>query len=269
MSLSWARSIQSMPLHHTSRRSVLILSSLLRLGLPSGLFPSGFPTKSCIHLSSPSYLLRAPFTSLFLILAPEQYLVWSTGHEGHHYVVFSTPFLGPNILLSTLFSNTLSLRPSLNVRDQDSHPYKTVGKIIVLYISILYFWMVNMKTVDSEPNGSKHSLAKIRIQSKLKTKFVAIGFWATASACQHAVAHTMLRSKCLHTKESSGKRACISPIHRYTSMISGSLSPRHGEYSDYGRRNGLNMDGSCKYIERSAADSRQGVVLQLGCRARC
>ena len=34
------------PSHSTSWRSVLILSSHLRLGLPSGLFPSRFPTKS-------------------------------------------------------------------------------------------------------------------------------------------------------------------------------------------------------------------------------
>jgi len=46
LSLSWTRSIQSMPLHPTSWRSILILSSYLCLGLPSGLFPSGFPTKS-------------------------------------------------------------------------------------------------------------------------------------------------------------------------------------------------------------------------------
>jgi hypothetical protein len=37
--------------------------------------------------------------------------------------------LGPNILLNTLFSNTLSLRSSLNVSDQISHPYKTTGKV--------------------------------------------------------------------------------------------------------------------------------------------
>jgi hypothetical protein len=44
--------------------------------------------------------------------------------------------LGPNILLSALFSNTLSLRSSLNVSNQVSHPYRTTGKIIVLYILI-------------------------------------------------------------------------------------------------------------------------------------
>jgi hypothetical protein len=44
LSLSWASPIQSMYPHPTSWRSVLILSTHLRLGLPSGLFPSGFPT---------------------------------------------------------------------------------------------------------------------------------------------------------------------------------------------------------------------------------
>jgi len=44
--------------------------------------------------------------------------------------------LGPNILLSTLFSNTLSLRSSLNVSDQVSHPHATTDKIMVLYTLI-------------------------------------------------------------------------------------------------------------------------------------
>jgi hypothetical protein len=47
--------------------------------------------------------------------------------------------LNSNILLSTLFSNTLSLYSSLNVKDQVSHPYRTTGKIIVLYILICMF----------------------------------------------------------------------------------------------------------------------------------
>ena len=41
--------------------------------------------------------------------------------------------LGPNIRLRILFSNTLSLDSSLNVRDHVSQPYITTGNIIVLY----------------------------------------------------------------------------------------------------------------------------------------
>jgi hypothetical protein len=47
----------------------------------------------------------------------------------------------PNILLNILFSNTFSLCSSLNVRVQVSHPYKTTGKITVLYI--LLFTLLN------------------------------------------------------------------------------------------------------------------------------
>ena len=46
LSLSWASPIQSLYTYPTSWRSILILSAHLRLGLPSGLLPSGFPTKT-------------------------------------------------------------------------------------------------------------------------------------------------------------------------------------------------------------------------------
>ena len=52
--LSSAKSIQSMPPTY-SRITILILSSHLGIGLPSGLFPSGFPTKAlCAPLLSPT-----------------------------------------------------------------------------------------------------------------------------------------------------------------------------------------------------------------------
>jgi len=48
----------------------------------------------------------------------------------------TSSLLGPNILLNTLFSNTLSLRFALYMSDHVSHPYKTTGKIIILCILI-------------------------------------------------------------------------------------------------------------------------------------
>jgi polysaccharide pyruvyl transferase WcaK-like protein len=53
---------------------------------------------------------------IILIMLGERYKLWS-------YSLCS-------FLLSTLFSNTLILCSSLNVRDQVSHPYRTTGKII-------------------------------------------------------------------------------------------------------------------------------------------
>ena len=51
----------------------------------------------------------------------------------------TSSLLGPNILLNTMFSNTLGFFSSRNVNDQVSQPYKTTGNIIVLYILIFKF----------------------------------------------------------------------------------------------------------------------------------
>ena len=66
LSLSWSSPIQSIQPHPTSWRSILILNTHLRLGLPSGLFPSGFPTKiSYTPLSSP---IRATCSTHLILL---------------------------------------------------------------------------------------------------------------------------------------------------------------------------------------------------------
>jgi len=52
----------------------------------------------------------------------------------------------------------LSLCSSLNVSDKVSHPYKIIGKIIVLYISKVVFSDRKLKTKGSGPSDSQHSL---------------------------------------------------------------------------------------------------------------
>jgi hypothetical protein len=70
LSLSWVRPIQSPSPHSTSTRSVLMLSTYLRLALPSGLFPSDFPTNNLYTFLFSAFVLHAPpitssSTSLF------------------------------------------------------------------------------------------------------------------------------------------------------------------------------------------------------------
>ena len=89
MSLSWASPIQSIYPHPTSWRSILILSTHLRLGLSSGLFPSGFPTKTLYAPSPHPYAPHAQPISLFSILSPAQYWVSSTDHLAPRYVDIS------------------------------------------------------------------------------------------------------------------------------------------------------------------------------------
>jgi len=123
LSLSWASPIQPIYPHPTSCRSILILFTHLRRGLPSGLFPFGFPTKT---LYAPlSSLIRATFPAHLVLLhfitrtiLGEEYRSFSSSLCNLLHSPVTSSLLGPNIILNTIFSNTLSFLSSLNVSDQ-------------------------------------------------------------------------------------------------------------------------------------------------------
>ena len=131
--------------HPISWRSILILSSHLFLGLPCVLFPSGFPTTT-LYTPLLSPICAACCAHLILLhfitwtILSEQYRSLSSSLCSFLHSPVTLSLLGPNILLSSLFSNTLSLLSSLNVSDQVSHLYKTTVKIIVQLILIFKFF---------------------------------------------------------------------------------------------------------------------------------
>ena len=165
---SYPKPDQSYPCPHTHFwRSILILSSPYALVFQVVSFLQVSPPKPWVQLPTTHtrYMSRPSHSSRFY--NPNN--IWWGIQVINLLVIYFSPLpcylapLRPNILLGTLFSNTLNLRSSLSVCDQVSHPYRTTGNIIVLYILIFNFLdsKPEDKKKDYAPNNSKHSLTSI------------------------------------------------------------------------------------------------------------
>jgi hypothetical protein len=141
VSLSWASSIQSVPPYPTSWISILILSSYLRLGLPSGLFPSICPTKtmytpfpSPIHATCPAHLIIDLITRTIL---GEEYRSLSSSFCRYFHSPGTSSLLGKIHNCST--QRNIS-KPSL----------PTEGTVVALW---LRYCATNHKVAGSIPDG--------------------------------------------------------------------------------------------------------------------
>ena len=94
LSLSWASPIQSTYPHPISWRSILILSTYLRLGLPSGLLPSDFPTKTLYTPLSSS--IRATWPAHLILL---DYYYYYYYYYYHYYYYSACDFSSTTALL--------------------------------------------------------------------------------------------------------------------------------------------------------------------------
>jgi len=124
-------------------------------------FPQVSPSKPCVHFNTP-YVLHASPISFFPIFDHRKNIDWkylslNSSYNSLHCTV-TTSLLGPNILLNTLFSNTLNRRPSLNGSDEFSRITKRKQKIAILFKLIFIFL---------EMNSGRHEKLNVMIASTI------------------------------------------------------------------------------------------------------
>jgi len=148
--LSWVSPIQSIYPHATSWRSIVILSTHLRLGLPSGLLPTGFPTKNLYtpllthtrHIPSPSHSLdfitRTIFVSFYTSII-QFHCWWRSKNSSLPPLILSPCHL-------QFFKHISNFHKTLWQTYSFKHLYQIVRDISVLCHTLVWIWAHLMET---------------------------------------------------------------------------------------------------------------------------
>ena len=135
-------------------------------------FPKFSLPKPCMHLYYPPYVLHARpshssrFNHRMHVILGREYRSLSYSLCSFLHFLVTSSLLGPNILLVILFSNTLSLRSSFDVKDQVSHPYKTHDK----WVSVTTAWCVLRLWVEEPPPIRRLAANMLNKQSRTADK---------------------------------------------------------------------------------------------------